>query len=48
MVAIDGGLKAYQGVDFIKGKPVNSGWKLGKIVQRPHKVLENSTGVYVV
>jgi nitrite reductase/ring-hydroxylating ferredoxin subunit len=36
MVSIDGGIKAYQGVDIIKGKPVPSGWKSGKMVQRAH------------
>lgn len=48
MVSIDGGVKAYQSVEIIGGKPVNTGWKLGKIVQRPHKVYESETGVYVV
>jgi hypothetical protein len=48
MVSITDGIKIYKGVDFIKGKPVLSGWKTGKIVQRSHKVIENSSGVYVV
>lgn len=48
MVTIDGGLKAYQAVSFRNGKAVNDGWKLGKTVQRPHKVVEKDGGVYVV
>jgi nitrite reductase/ring-hydroxylating ferredoxin subunit len=48
MVSIDGGLKAYQGVTFVDGKPVNTGWKVGKVVQRPHYVVERESGVYVV
>lgn len=48
MVTIDKGLKAYQAIDFIGGKPVNTGWKLGKLVQRAHNVKETSSGIYIV
>jgi nitrite reductase/ring-hydroxylating ferredoxin subunit len=48
MVTIDGGLKAYQAVSFANGKPVNTGWKIGKVVQRPHKVKETDEGMFVV
>lgn len=48
MVTIDGGVKAYKGVDFRGGKPADAGWKLGKVVQRPHLVMENEEGVFVV
>ncbi len=48
MVSIDKGLKAYQGVDFINGKPVNSGWKSGKMVQRSHYVCEYNGFIYLV
>jgi len=48
MVTLDGGLKAYQAVKFTGSKPVNAGWTLGKVVQRPHKVEEREDGLYVV
>jgi nitrite reductase/ring-hydroxylating ferredoxin subunit len=48
MVTIDGGLKAYKAVDFRNGKPADAGWKIGKVVQRPHLVVEREDGVYVV
>ena len=48
MVTIDGGVKAYKGVSFQGGKPVDAGWKTGKVVQRPHLVIEKADGVYVV
>lgn len=48
MVSIDKGLKAYQSVEIIKGKPQNVGWRLGKTVQRVHRVYEDISGVYVV
>ena len=48
MVSIDDGTKAYQSVEIVKGLPVNTGWKLGKMVQRVHKVVENARGVYLV
>ena len=47
-VTIDKGLKAYRGVEITGGKPVNTGWKLGKIVQRVHEVKETPSGVYIV
>jgi len=40
MVGITDGVKAYQGVDIIKGKPQPAGWKSGKMVQRAHTVTE--------
>ncbi len=48
MVTIDKGLKAYQSVEIIKGKPQNVGWKLGKMVQRVHEVYEDANGLFVV
>lgn len=48
MVTIDKGLKAYQSVEFQDGKPINAGWKLGKVVQRPHRVFENEEGIFIV
>jgi nitrite reductase/ring-hydroxylating ferredoxin subunit len=41
MVGIKDGIRAYQGVDFVDGKPVPSGWKRGKVVQRVHLVKED-------
>ena len=43
----EGGLKVYKGVDIVDGKPKPSGWKVGKIVQRPHFVKELDGCVYV-
>lgn len=48
MVSIDGGLKVYQGVDVVGGRPMPSGWKRGRVVQRPHAVRETAEGVFVV
>jgi nitrite reductase/ring-hydroxylating ferredoxin subunit len=48
MVSIDDGTKAYQSVEIVNGLPVNKGWKLGKVVQRAHKLLENEKGIYIV
>lgn len=48
MVTLDGGFRAYQAVKFTGSKPVNAGWTLGKVVQRPHKVEEREDGLYVV
>ncbi|RYH14903.1 hypothetical protein EON65_32760 [archaeon] len=48
MVSIDTGKKAYQSVEVINGKPTNTGWKIGKVVQRSHLVVELDSGIYVV
>jgi nitrite reductase/ring-hydroxylating ferredoxin subunit len=48
LVTIDEGQKAYQSVEIIDGKPVNTGWKLGKMVQRTHHIREDVSGIYVV
>lgn len=48
MVTVDQGLKAYQSVAFQNGKPVPGPWKLGKMVQRAHLIVEDSSGIYVV
>ena len=49
MVSIDSGIKAYKGIDIVDGKPVPSGWKAGKVVQRSHFIKENEDGfIYVV
>ena len=47
MVSIKDGVKVYQGVEVIDGKPVKQGWKIGKVVQRPHKVYETEAGLFV-
>jgi nitrite reductase/ring-hydroxylating ferredoxin subunit len=48
MVDIVEGKKAYQAVDIVNGKPIIRGWKLGKVMQRPHLVEERDDGIYVV
>lgn len=48
MVTIDQGLKAYQSIEIQNGTPVNTGWKLGKSVQRAHYVLESPKGLFLV
>lgn len=48
MVTIDGGLKAYKAAGFKNGKAYDAGWKIGKVVQRPHLVEERDDGTYVV
>lgn len=47
-VTIDTGMKAYQGVEIKNGKPCPTGWRMGKLVQRAHKVVEHEDGIYVV
>jgi nitrite reductase/ring-hydroxylating ferredoxin subunit len=47
MVTVDQGLKAYQAVTIQNGKPVAGGWKLGKMVQRAHKIVETDAGIFV-
>ena len=37
------GLKVYQSVEIVGGAPVNTGWKVGKMVQRAHKVVERAS-----
>jgi nitrite reductase/ring-hydroxylating ferredoxin subunit len=34
------GLKAYQSVEIRGGAPLNAGWRIGKMVQRPHNVFQ--------
>lgn len=48
MVSLEDGKKVYQGVDIVNNAPVTTGWKVGKVVQRSHKVKETSDGIYVV
>lgn len=49
MVSIDEGRKVFQAVEVSPGgKPVVTGWKLGKIVQRSHFVMERPDGVFAV
>lgn len=48
MVSIDKGLKVYKGVDVVGGKPVPTGWKIGKTVQRCHEVYESDGMLLVV
>lgn len=35
---ITDGRKAFKSLEFVDGRPINRGWKLGKILQRPHQV----------
>jgi len=37
------GLKVYQSVEIRGGIPVNTGWRVGKMVQRSHEVLERES-----
>ena len=45
---LDGGFKVYQAVEFVGNKPKPSGWKIGKMVQRAHKVMETDSSIYIV
>lgn len=47
MVSIEDGIRVYQAVEVINGKPTITGWTRGKIVQRSHSVTEDSSGVYI-
>lgn len=43
MVNIVDGRKAYQGVEFVDGKPQSQGWKVGaSLSQRAHEVVMGS------
>jgi nitrite reductase/ring-hydroxylating ferredoxin subunit len=46
-VCISTGVKAYQAVSVIDGKPVNKGWVTGSIVQRAFPVFEEDGKVYL-
>jgi nitrite reductase/ring-hydroxylating ferredoxin subunit len=48
LVSIEDGCRVYQQVTIVDGKPSVRGWTRGKVVQRAHKIFENSSGVYVV
>jgi hypothetical protein len=39
---------AYQQVEIVNGVPTVKGWKVGKVVQRAHRVSEREDGVFVV
>lgn len=43
MVDVRNGLKAYQSVEVRNGVPINTGWKIGKMVQRAHRVRERKS-----
>ena len=47
LVSVTDGTKVYQQVDIENGVPKVKGWKVGKVVQRAHKVVENASGVFV-
>ena len=47
LVSVTDGTKVYQQVDIENGVPKVIGWKVGKVVQRAHKVVENDSGVYL-
>lgn len=47
MVTIDSGERIYQAVEFANGKPKPSGWRTGKVVQRPHRVTERDGSIFV-
>lgn len=40
MVDIKTGVRAYQAIEMVDGKPTNTGWKHGKHVHRNHEVIE--------
>jgi nitrite reductase/ring-hydroxylating ferredoxin subunit len=52
MVDIKTGIRAYQAIEVIDGKPTPTGWKHGKHVHRAHEVVERTEGgtkyVYVL
>ena len=48
LVDIDTGVKVFQAVDITSGKPVVTGWKTGKLVQRSHFVKEIDADIIVV
>lgn len=48
MVSIDKGLKVYNAVEVRNGKPVPVGWKIGKTVQRAHRVFEDGDDLLLV
>ncbi len=48
MVSIDKGLKVYNAVEVINGKPTAVGWKVGKVVQRAHRVFEEHGDLLLV
>lgn len=48
LVDIDGGLKVFQGAEMQNGSMKPTGWKVGKMVQRSHKVIQNDRGIFVV
>ena len=47
LVSVTDGTRVYQQVDIEDGVPKVKGWKVGKVVQRPHTVVEKDEGVYV-
>ena len=47
-VSIDRGIKVYEAIEIVDGKPTAMGWRAGKVVQRPHEVLEKGNNIYVV
>ena len=47
LVSVTDGTKVYQQVDIENGVPKVKGWKVGTVVQRAHKVIENDSGVYL-
>ncbi len=48
MVTIDEGLKVYNAVEIKQGKPVPVGWRIGKVVQRAHRVFESNGSLLLV
>lgn len=48
MVSIEDGTKAYKSVEIKNGKPTVGEWKIGKVVQRPHRIVESSRGIFIV
>ena len=47
-VCLSDGVRAYEAIDMSSGKPVATGWKKGKIVQRVHDIYEDTAGIFVV
>ena len=48
MVDVHQGTNAYQSLEMVGGKLTKTGWKLGKMVQRTHSVVEDERGALLV
>ena len=48
MVSINGGLKVYKAIEIQNGVPVPVGWRVGKQVQRAHRIFEEGGNILLV